>query len=539
MVVKTMASQAAAATSPAGTDALTRLTPFGWLGGLVAILVALAVSFFALSYALVYWRNADQDLVIVYNALLLNDGKPQIYFDHPAYLSILVTSAWFRLLHAVGYLHAYALSAVPPASQADAFAAALTEAIRAARLLALVLGLATVVGFAALIRRMVDDWRVALLATFALAMSGGMVMHLGRLRSELLAAVLALGALMILIPAARRATRGRPVLLGVAALLCVLALTNKAHAILLIAAFPVLLLPFGSAESASVKPWRDFRSALLPLSVLAATACAALLAATPLIVEGLDPQVAAEGSIANFLGLPLGLLSAIIALWLAAGVVAFAIVWRVSAAETLATFLAIIAGAALGLLALAIVHQPLNSVAVMNPLERMLGWAVPGTANSNAGLFALLPYDFAVMLARLTFVLAPSSRPAVFLVWLIVPGIVYAWLRGERQLALQTIALVAVAFGIDTLGMRRGLKAEYWIFTDPLIIIAGALLLDRFKGWHGHRLALPVALALMIVHVGVGQSGAVRTALLRAGPGPICEWNRYYLPLMPVPFCPP
>lgn len=539
MVSRTMASKTAAADAREKRDALARLTPFGWRGGLVAILAALAVSFFALSYALVYWRNADQDLVFVYNALLLNDGKPQIYFDHPAYLSILVTSAWFRLLHAVGCLHAYALSAIPPASQADAFAAALTEAIRAARLLALLLGLATVAGFAALIRRIVDDWRVALLATFAFAMSGGMVMHLGRLRSELLAAVLALGALMILIPAARRATRGRPVLLGLAALLCILALTNKAHAILLIAAFPVLLLPFGSPESASVKPWSDFRSALLPLSALAAVACAALLAAMPLIAEGIDPRVAATGPIANFLGLPFGILSGIVVLWLAAGIVAFAIVWRVSAPETLGAFLAIVAGAALGLLALSIVHQPLNSVAVINPLERMLGWAVPGTANANAGLVALLPYDFAGMLARLTFVLAPSSRPAVFLVWLIVPGIVYAWLRGERQLALQATVLIAVTFGIDTLGMRRGLKAEYWIFTDPLIIIAGALLLDRFREWGGHRLALPIALALMVAHVGVGQSGAMRTALLRAGPGPICEWNRHYLPLMPVPFCPP
>jgi len=44
------------------------------------------------------------------------------------------------------------------------------------------------------------------------------------------------------------------------------------------------------------------------------------------------------------------------------------------------------------------------------------------------------------------------------------------------------------AIGIDALGVRRGLKSEYFIFTDPLIIIAGAILLDclsdlRFRKW--------------------------------------------------------
>ena len=84
----------------------------------------------------------------------------------------------------------------------------------------------------------------------------------------------------------------------------------------------------------------------------------------------------------------------------------------------------------------------------------------------------------ASVLARYTFVLHSSPRPTVFLTWLIVPGIIVAWRRGERLAAIQALALLLAAIGIDALGIRRGLKSEYFIFTDPLIIIAGAILLD-------------------------------------------------------------
>ena len=93
----------------------------------------------------------------------------------------------------------------------------------------------------------------------------------------------------------------------------------------------------------------------------------------------------------------------------------------------------------------------------------------------------LLLDGLASVLARYTFVLHSSPRPTVFLTWLIVPGIVYAWRRGERLAAIQALLLLLAAIGIDTLGVRRGLKSEYFIFTDPLIILSGAILLDSLQ----------------------------------------------------------
>jgi hypothetical protein len=73
-------------------DAFDRLTFLGWRWGLVAIAAVLATSFFLLGYVLIYWRNADMDFMVIDNAFLLNEGKPPLFFDHTAYITI-VTAA--------------------------------------------------------------------------------------------------------------------------------------------------------------------------------------------------------------------------------------------------------------------------------------------------------------------------------------------------------------------------------------------------------------------------------------------------------------
>src|SRR5215472_4083639 len=95
--------------SVARPDVLDRLIFLGWRRSLVAIVAGLALSFLLFGYAVVYWRNADMDFMVIYNALVMNDGKPQAFFDHTAYLTILTVKSWFYLLHVFGLLDAYAL----------------------------------------------------------------------------------------------------------------------------------------------------------------------------------------------------------------------------------------------------------------------------------------------------------------------------------------------------------------------------------------------------------------------------------------------
>ena len=523
-------------------DALARLPFLGWRWGLTAIVAGLATSFFLFGYALIYWRNADMDFMVIYNALALNDGKPQQFFDHTAYITILLVQSWFRLLHDLGLLDPWSLSAIPSASDTAAFDSAMTHAVRVGRLLAWLIATGCVLIFAGLMRRMVRDWRVALIATLAFALSGGMTVHSRILRSELVAACPVIFALLILINIGRRAGRLRPLGMALAAALCVVGLENKVQAILLIGALPLLVLPFGSVASASTAFWRNTPVAWLATAAAAVAAIAAAWTASPLVAAGFDRALLDAAQFHPLLLGRFGVYQAALLVLIGGCMIAFAAIWHVSAAETLASMFAAVAGASIALLLLDLEYNTSNVIAVFNPLEKMLTFADASTSDaahgaSPWGILLLLLDGFASVLARYSFVLHSSPRPTVFLTWLIVPGIILAWRRGEKQAAIQALVLLLAAIGIDTLGVRRGLKSEYFIFTDPLIVVSGAILLDCLGDLRFHRWAYPIAAVLLGLHITIGQAEPVRDTFMRRGPEPICEWNGKYLPLLPLPWC--
>jgi TRAP-type C4-dicarboxylate transport system permease small subunit len=163
------------------------------------------------------------------------------------------------------------------------------------------------------------------------------------------------------------------------------------------------------------------------------------------------------------------------------------------------------------------------------------GAVTAANKSSVADILRLLLDGIASVLARYSFILHSSPRPTVFFTWLIVPGIAYAWRRGERQVAVQALLLLLAAAGIDTLGIRRGLKSEYFIFTDPLIILAGTFLLDRLTELRFHKWAYPIAVVLFALQIVIGQAEPIKYAFMRRGPETVCEWNQHYLPLLALP----
>ncbi len=527
----------------ATSDVFDRLAFLGWSEGLAAIVAGLAVSFLLFGYALVYWRNADMDFMVIYSALAMNAGKPQQFLDHTAYLSILSVKSWFQLLHGLGLLDAYTLPAIPPASDASAFDAAMTQAVRAGRALALLIATVCVLIFAGLARRIFRDWRIAFFATLAFALSGGIAAHSRILRSELVAACPVIFALMILIVIGRRASLARPFAMAAAAALCVIGLENKVQAILLIGTLPFVILPFGGPQSASVAFWRNTSAGWLAAAFAAIIALAAAWAAWPLIATGLDRGLLDAAQFRPLLLNRFGVYQIALLVLIGGTMIAYAAIRRVSAAETLAAIAAVIAGASIALFLLDADYNTGNVIAVINPLEKMLVFADANTSDaangSNLAAVALLLLNgLTSVLARYSFVLHSSSRPTVFLTWLIIPGIVAAWRRGEKQAALQALALMLAAIGIDTLGVRRGLKIEYFIFTDPLIVLAGAMLLEAMPDMRLHKWAYGIAVTLFGLHVAVSQAEPIRDAFRRVGPESICVWNPHYMPLMPLPWCP-
>ncbi len=298
--------------------------------------------------------------------------------------------------------------------------------------------------------------------------------------------------------------------------------------------------PFGASTGASTEFWRRAQG-WCAAGVLTVAAIGSIAAAWPLIVAGLDPvAIQAAGLRPALFGAP-GTYQGALLLWIVAGMIAYAMVWRISPAESLAAISAALGGAAVALLALKLSYNINNVVAVFNPLEKALTFVDPATASqADGGLgsaILLLLDGVRLVLARWTFVLHTSARPTVFLTWLIIPGIVYAWRRGERQTAIQAAILLLAALGIDAIGVRRELKTEYFIFTDPLIILAGAVLLDRMPDLGLRRWAYSIGLSLSILHIVLGHAEPVHYITKRSGPEQNCIWTGLYMPLLPTPWC--
>ncbi|AWM04486.2 hypothetical protein [Bradyrhizobium amphicarpaeae] len=519
-------------------DPLDRLTPFGWRGALAFLFAFSLLSFLLCGYFIAYWRNADMDFMVVYSALSLNDGSKRAFFDHPAYWTILSVEFWLRLLHQLRLLDEWTLSAIPADGQR--FDAAMTNVIRAGRIVAAMTAGACLLGFAVLAKRIVRDRRVATCGVFAFAMSGGVQMHLRILRSEMIAACFCVIALMLLVIVARRGSVLRPVALAVAAWLCMLGLENKVQAILLIAAIPAVLLPFGGSASASVGFWRSGARAWTTAAAAAVVAACAAATAWPLVSAGLDPVAAAATGLHPLLLGRFGTYQILLWGWILGCMVAFAVQWRVSPPETLAAMSALVAGASLGLLALYVQYDARDAVIVLNPLEKMLQYAKASGADGQLqNSVGLLLSGLLGVFMRYTFVLFSSPRPTVFLTWLIIPGIAYVWRQGAHQIAVQATVLLLAAIAIDTLGVRRGLKLEYFVFTDPLIIIAGMLLLDQARNLWLHPWTFTVGAILIALHVAISQAEPVKIAFKGKGRESICEWSPEYLPRLPLRWCGP
>ena len=501
-----------------------RLVPLSWRGELFLICFGMLLSFLVAGFWYPYWRIADMDFWVVYNAFLLNVPMPQEWFDHPGYLTILLLSYWLRALHALGIVNVISLNALPPASDAAAFTQAWTAATRAGRVLSLIYAMGFAVAFAYLLRTFVRDWRIAGFGAFLLAFSGGMAMEMRIMRTELLpAAFFACALLMLLIVAQRGERWWRPLVIGAASLLITLAMLNKIQFFFLICVLPYLLLPFGISETRRGF-WHEPRRRWALLIFIVVLTAIAILLAKDIVVEGLF------GRGETMVSRPTLQFGATyywptLALWIGLGMIAFAWLWRVTAIETVAAMSSAIAGCMIGLLALDIRYHPSDVSVVFHPLEYMLAWASASEAELAHGLGPRLQFLAEAMMgviARRTFFLSSSPRPTIFLEWFIIAATIIALRRREWRLVLQVGALMLSDWGIDTLNMARGLKQEYFLLTDPLAIIAAALLVAKLTDLQRHRWTYPIGATLIAAHILVSQAEPVKHIFRTEGPEVLC-----------------
>jgi hypothetical protein len=519
-----------------------------WNRSLCFISLGVIFSFFLFGYWNPYWRNADMDFMMVYQAFLLNDGRPQDFFDHPGHLNILLIDTWFRLLHSFGLLDVVALSDIPNASDALGFERAWTAAVRAGRLLSLLIALSVVGAFAALVRRLIGDWRIAALATCMFAFSTGVMYQARIMRTELLSDGLAiLGLLLLLIAARSPSSSSRSVTIGIAALLCTLGVVNKVQAIFLVACWPALILFFGSRAEKPAWVWRNPKLTILTIMIPAALI---LLAAGPVAELFKTAFFERSTSITIFPPPPfgvIGLYQTLLAGYVGVAVIVYAWIWRVPVLETVATLEMVALGVMVGLLSIDISYHPQNALTVINFLEQMLVWAMNSDPDlgSGGGIFSMRFLQSAAaglyeVFAHATFVLHPSSRASMFLQWVIFAGMYMAWKRGQRVLVGQVAILLAAAWFVDLAATFRGAKIDYVIFGDSIIVVAAAWLFGNMPELVARRLAFPIGVTLLATQLVFGQAQAIRTSfLLRRSPAGTCEWVSHYVKLIErFPYCP-
>jgi hypothetical protein len=78
-------------------------------------------------------------------------------------------------------------------------------------------------------------------------------------------------------------------------------------------------------------------------------------------------------------------------------------------------------------------------------------------------------------------------------------------------------------WAMDVVGMARGLKQEYFLFTDPLVIIAAALLVSRVASFQNHRWRYAVGTSLMAAHLVVSQAEPIKHLFKTDGPEVLCN----------------
>jgi len=510
----------------------------GWKTSLVAIALGMAVSLLLIGFSMPYWNVADQDLALAYNGLLLNDGRAQEYFDHPGYLYHLLLAAWYSLLHWLGLLPVHALSELPPASDVAAFDRAWQHLVEAGRVLSLILGIAFVWTYATLVRRLLGDWRIALMAAMALAYSGGVALHIRIMRTELLSAGLVTCALLLVVVAARAGGIRRIVHIGLAGLCASLAIITKVQALLPALAIPIIALAFGEKRSGDAGEDSGRRWAVA--IVAAALAIAIAYPVSLLLAQGLA-GVTIYRPIGGGLS---GIYQWLIALFVGGSMVGYAAAYRVPLPDTIAAMVALACGIGLGLLALDIRYHPQNVIAVANPVEHMFASAAVATAALThepqmlTGAFAAaLAKGFMQALAMHSFVFSTSARPTLLLEWFALVGAVVLWRRGERRLPLQVALLIVTAWALDAVFSLRSLQTPYFAYTDPLLILAAALALAHLPDLQMRRWAQNAAIVLLAVTVVWAHLEPMKAVLRHDPPQEACAWLPRHVTLVVFPFC--
>jgi len=520
------------------------LTPRLWLLCLTWLLLLVALQTVIFWLRLPYDLTPDQDIVLAYNALVMNSGLPQEYFDHTGYIYLLLLAPWLELLRFVGFLPIDRLTELPPATDTVDFENTWQAIIEAGRLYTAAIIAVFAIGFAVLSGRLVDDRRIGIFAGVALAISAGAISQIGIMRTEVLSAFFVTASVLLAaVAGSGRWVAFRFLLLGLAALSGTLAVLTKVFAVLPLAAVPLIALVFGSSVSTPKETQLTRRRRAV---VLVGVAVIVAVPATVLVHAGFSGLDKATYSYWPFTGSPLAFYQVLFPLWIMACVAAFAFLWKAPLADSISAIAAIVIGASLGLMVLLVRYNIQNVVAAMHPVEHMFvfaTWRDPSLGDQATVLGGTL---FTKLLDNAGTVIAerfkgPSGDNVFLLEIFIVASLaVGVWAR-DRRWVLQSGLLLLISFGLQVAFLFRYNPDAYiyHIYSDPFTILAAAVVLARLRVSLSTFIGSIAVVGGLVLYGWWGlRSESIWSTFGPRDPTEFCTYWSYVHRLERFPFCP-
>jgi hypothetical protein len=491
-----------------------------------------------------YWHKAGANLVSVYEALLFNQGLPQEFLLYPNYLGPQLLGVWYQLLHAAHLIPYSKLAEVQTVNTIPQFDVVWQELVAWGYWYSFAIGSIYVFFATVLIRRLVGSTRVALLAGLALAFSDGVALAYRIMRPELISSALVFLALLLTLNAALATSNFiRCAMLGIAGLFVALGLTEKVQALLPALTIPVISLSFGRVD-----PSPDRTSEFHKIA--AATLIVSALLIVPPTVQLMQLGTAAMLSSHLLAYRPLGNVAGtyqwLFLLYVGSCMAIYAWLWRTPPLVAITAALAVFVGLALGFLALYWRYDVEVVVAVANPIEHLHAMsATPEAALPTTSITTLVEKYVGGLFRALgvhTFIYSPTHRPTLIIEWLSIVAAFTLWRRGEKLSAMQITLLLLSAFAVDasfTLrgGQAGGLRTYYTPYTDPFIVLAGAIALRRFSSEFTSRRAKTAIIALAVVYVAWGNFEPARATYDEYPKRKVCIVAAQFMKRIDIPYC--
>jgi len=433
---------------------------------IIIILILVIVTSIALYHDIYrhYLFSYDVDIVYVYQALLFNDGLKQDHFAHSGYVYYLILTGWIKALYWLGIVGVERLSELPGP---DAFEPFFAELVYAGRWLSVVLVTALAVCFYYGVRFLTGNRHVAAAAAIVLAFSPGMVVHSLILRTELPAMLFSLSAFFTLIAAIRARGWHEIRLLVAVGFFCMIAMMTKMQVVFLLLALPVLALAFGERGQPVVGPNDDPHRRWLAVAFAVGAITFAIPAAAMII-----GRIAVKGT---------GIYQAVVVIYVVVSIFVYGRLFRRTVRDAMFCAAAIALGVAIGQYVNFVYHNVANTDALANFIEHMSPFANLGELRST-GLYQESVLRFlgflGAVLERVYLNFDLRRFPVQLIYWYVAVGALVALRRGRYRLAIQCVALLGVAIGMEAFCRLRSYNPTYYIFVVPWILIAAAVLTD-------------------------------------------------------------